>query len=44
MEALKKKTTPIRARVSSAWTKLETATNKPETCVLSRKEFNGSIR
>lgn len=44
METLKKKTTPIRARVSSAWTILETATNKPETCVLSRKEFNDSFQ
>ena len=44
METFKKKKTPIRARVSSARTSLETAINKPETCVLSRKESNGKIQ
>ena len=44
METSKKKTTPIRARISSSWTKLETAANKPKTCVLSRREFNDSYQ
>lgn len=40
METKKERKTPISARVSSAWTKLEPSINRPETRIISRTKDN----
>ena len=44
METTKTTKTPLRSKVSSAWAELKPAPNKPQTRIISRKEFNTIIQ